>query len=1165
MEFRILGPLEALSDGEAVDLGPRKQRAVLALLLLHVGRVVSTDQILEELWGDDAAGREKALWVHISRLRSALEPGRTERGQSRVLITRDHGYMLRSDPASVDAHRFETAVREAAALLKQDPEQAAEMLRGALGLWRGSALQDFAYDEFARAESARLEELRLTAVELRVEADLRRGLASELIGELETLVRQQPLRERPVAQLMHAFYRAGRQVEALRAFQRFRRGIGEELGIEPSPELRRLEEQILLHDERLVPAAGRAEVKATTNPFKGLRPFQESDAEDFFGRDRLVGEVVARLGGGCRLVALVGPSGSGKSSVARAGVVPALRKGALPGSERWLVASMLPGTHPFAELEAALLNSTIDAPDSLDAQLADRTLGLLRAALRLLPSDGRLVLVIDQFEELFTLIDDEAERSRFLANLVTAVDDPQGRVLVVLTLRADSYHRPLAYGEFAAHLGPGVVNVVPLGTDELEEAAQEPAARQGVAFESALLAELLTDVIGEPGALPVFQYALTELFDRRADDELTLDAYRSMGGVRGVLSRQADDLYHRLTLDEQEVARQLFLRLVTIAEHEQWSRRRVPASELVTMDVDVVAMGSVIDQFGAHRFLAFDRDYSSGAPTVEVAHEALLSEWERLRSWIEEGRGDIARRAGLAAARAAWSPAGQDRDYLLGGKRLAEYEQWQQATTMRLTATEQRYLDASVALRDETATAERARLARESGLARRARRRWWALVAVAVSLAAAAAVVAVAVFVFGPTDPPKVTLLLWDVDEGRIADLYAAGFERAARDLNFEPNTLEGPFADVDDELASLATSGTDLVVVTDALFYQDVYEAAAKYPDTMWAYLDPPVDVTPSITFAVNEGSYLAGAAAALTSQTGTIGFVGGIQVFTIEQFRAGFEAGAKAINPEIEIIAAYNSLDDTGFINDDHAHDIATNMYQRGADVIYHAAGDAGDGVFAAAHEETENQGRQMWAIGVDSDQYLDVPARERPHVLTSMIKRNDVAVYETIRDFLDGGLDQTNRVLTLADGGVDYSTTGDNLSEDTIARLEDLKREIVSGALTVPRSPSGDLAPPLNTTIDHTITITFDGATCSVEPLTAYKVHDVIRFDVVNETRHDVIVQVEHPATWVVGMIAPPAGTTTGYANMLSNGSYTTYCAPDSLNRAAVVRGPSFDVTF
>ncbi len=324
MEYRILGPLEVLDGGRPVDLGAHKQRALLALLLLHVGRVVSTDRILDDLWGDEAAGKEKALWVHVSRLRSALEPHRTERGASSVLLTRGHGYLIDADPESVDAWRFQAAVDEARTRLRDDPAAAAEILRGGLALWRGPALQDFVYDEFARAEISRLDELRLDAEETRIDAELRCGLANEIVGELEMLVQSHPLRERPVAQLMHALYRAGRQAEALRAFQRFRHGIGEELGIEPSPELVRLEEQILLHDARLQPPSPvRANPASTAeaNPFKGLHAFEEADADDFFGRDRLIADVLGRVGNGARLVTLVGPSGWGKSSVVRAGIV----------------------------------------------------------------------------------------------------------------------------------------------------------------------------------------------------------------------------------------------------------------------------------------------------------------------------------------------------------------------------------------------------------------------------------------------------------------------------------------------------------------------------------------------------------------------------------------------------------------------------------------------------------------------------------------------------------------------------------------------------------------------------------------------------------------------------------------------------------------------------
>ena len=575
----------------------------------------------------------------------------------------------------------------------------------------GSALQDFTYDEFARADIARLEELRLDAVETRVEADLRRGLASELVGELETLSQQHPLRERPVAQLMHALYRSGRQAEALRAFERYRRRLGEDLGLEPSPELRRLEEQILLHDARLAPPAVARSTVARRRPTRSrvCTPSRRPTPTTSSGATGSSPTCSTRLGDGARLVALVGPSGSGKSSVVRAGVVPALRKGALPGSERWLVASMVPGAHPFAELEAALLRSTIDAPNSLDAQLADPTLGLLRAALRLLPDDtARLVLLIDQFEELFTLVDDEAERRRFLDNLVAAVDDPQGRVLVVLTLRADSYHRPLAYGEFAARLGPGVINVLPLTTDELEEAAQEPAAHRGVTFEPALLAELLTDVIGEPGALPLFQYALTELFDRRDG--------------RPAHAR-------RLPLDGRRARRA-----------QPAGRRPVPPSDARRAGGRPPAVPAPGDD---HRAGAVEpatragvgdrgdrrRRGDDGVGDRRARPAPLPVVRPRPRHGRADGRGRprgaavgvgpaprMDRRGSRSTSPGAprstrRSPSGASPgatvDYLLGGKRLAEYERWRATTSMRLTTAEQEYLDASLARRDDDARPRR--------------------------------------------------------------------------------------------------------------------------------------------------------------------------------------------------------------------------------------------------------------------------------------------------------------------------------------------------------------------------------------------------------------------------------------------------------------------------
>ena len=197
VDFRVLGQLEVDRRGASVALGSFKQRSLLALLLIHANQVVSTDRIIDELWGDQPhADRQNALWVHVSNLRSALEPDREKRSEGTLLLTRSPGYMLQVGPDELDSARFERLVAEGRGLIDVDPGAASMALGEGLGLWRGRPYSDVMYESYAQPEIGRLEELRLEAVELRIDADLRRGLAAELIGELESLARQHPMRER---------------------------------------------------------------------------------------------------------------------------------------------------------------------------------------------------------------------------------------------------------------------------------------------------------------------------------------------------------------------------------------------------------------------------------------------------------------------------------------------------------------------------------------------------------------------------------------------------------------------------------------------------------------------------------------------------------------------------------------------------------------------------------------------------------------------------------------------------------------------------------------------------------------------------------------------------------------------------------------------------------
>jgi DNA-binding SARP family transcriptional activator/ABC-type glycerol-3-phosphate transport system substrate-binding protein len=720
VEFRILGPFKAVEDGRTVPITSSRQRALLALLVLHANEPLSADRIVGELWGDSPPGSgAKAVAFHVSRLRRALatQPGRND-GRS-ILATTPAGYVLRADPDTVDAFAAERLGREGEELLPEQPAEARERLASALGLWHGGVLSDLAYEPFAQQEIERLSELRLRFLEDRLEADLALGRHAELVGELRDLVAANPYRERLRGQLMLALYRCGRQAEALRASQEGRRILVEELGIDPSPELQVLERSILRQDPALV--CGQPQPVALRNPFKGLRPFDEADAADFFGREALIERLLERLADVARgdgLLTLVGPSGSGKSSVVRAGLLPAIRRGALPGSQDWRVATMAPGGRPFAELAAALERAGTPPQTEGDLRRPGR---LADIVVDLMPGE-RLVLVIDQFEELFWRVGEDAVRQDFVRALTQALSAAAGRLVVVTTLRADALDRALSIVELAEPVRTGLEVVGRLTRDELERAIARPAAAVGVEIDEGLLARVVADVEGRPGTLPLLQYALTELYDHGAGRRLTCEGYEALGGVIGAVGRRAEAIYHDLGPDAQAVAREVFLRLVAIQQGTVPVARRVARDELRSLDDDRGLLEQVLVAFGRGRLLSFDREPVSREPTVEPAHEALLSSWARVSGWLEDAREDLWMRHRLSEAAAEWAAAARDSGYLLAGSRLALFRDWTTSRTLRLNALEDAYLGASVAEERRRVEAEAARQAEARRLEQRAAR-----------------------------------------------------------------------------------------------------------------------------------------------------------------------------------------------------------------------------------------------------------------------------------------------------------------------------------------------------------------------------------------------------------------------------------------------------------
>jgi serine/threonine protein kinase/DNA-binding SARP family transcriptional activator/WD40 repeat protein len=479
-----------------------------------------------------------------------------------------------------------------------------------------------------------------------------------------------------------------------------------------------------------VAPVGGAPTEPLRNPYKGLRAFGEADAIDFHGRAALTDELLKAVASH-NLVAVVGPSGSGKSSVVRAGLIPALRAGGIPGSRHWLLTEMFPGSYPFEELEAALLRVAVNRPSGLLTELLEPN-GLLRVSKQILPGEeSTLVIVIDQFEELFSSVRSEATRRLFLDNLTAVASDERSRVRVVLTMRADFFNRPLEYGEFAEVMGNGMVTVGTPTREGLAQAIAAPARAVGLDLEPGLVGRVVADVENQPGGLPLLQYALTEMFARRLDDTLTIAGYETSGGVLGALGRRAEELYSGLSESGQEAARQVFLRLVTVDESSADTRRRARQSELKSLDVDQEALDAALQSYGGFRLLSFDRDPVTRGPTVEVAHEALLREWARLRGWIDDERESLILGRRLSASTQEWIEAERDPSFLLRGSRLEQAEQWMATTGVALTAEEVEYLAASIEQREADLVA-----------ARRRRRRLIILLSVGLVVVASLALVA---------------------------------------------------------------------------------------------------------------------------------------------------------------------------------------------------------------------------------------------------------------------------------------------------------------------------------------------------------------------------------------------------------------------------------------
>jgi WD40 repeat protein/energy-coupling factor transporter ATP-binding protein EcfA2 len=455
-------------------------------------------------------------------------------------------------------------------------------------------------------------------------------------------------------------------------------------------------------------------------PFRGLQVFDEEHACFFFGREALTQHLVEQLRED-RFLAVIGPSGSGKSSLVRAGLVPQVRAGTLPASNRWPIVLFKPGPHPLQTLAAQLLPHLDGGADPLAARgslldaLAKDERGLhgtVQVALASAPDSLRLLLVVDQFEELFTLCHDESARAKFIANLLYASAIAGGQTVAVVTMRADFFGKCAAYPDLAARLAERDVLVGPMSEEELRRAIESPAEAVGLHYEKGLVDTILSDLGNEPGTLPLLQHTLLELWERRRGGWLTTDAYRQIGGVQGALAQRADQVYARLTPVQQEAARRVMLRLTQPGEGTEDTRRRVRKSELLPTGEQAEQTEAVIQALADARLVTTTRDMATSEEQVDVSHEALIRGWSRLREWIDEDRAGLRTHRRLTEVAIEWERNHRDESYLYRGARLAEAEEWAEAHADDPNPLEREFLEASVGAREAERIAARQRVQR---------------------------------------------------------------------------------------------------------------------------------------------------------------------------------------------------------------------------------------------------------------------------------------------------------------------------------------------------------------------------------------------------------------------------------------------------------------------
>lgn len=717
--IRFLGTFHVtFVDNREPSIDTAKGKALLAYLAIENTVPHRREQLATMFWpesGQKAAHQNlrQALYVLRQQLRILADVNMGKDADSPYLvITRQDVSFNAYSEHWIDVGVFSELIHSTEQHLHRRLDacpQCIQRLEAAAELYLGDFLsgltvpdaEDFELWRLARQES--LHTQALVAFDALASYYERRGEIERARRFYARRLELEPWDECTHRSLMRMLARNNQRGAALQQYEVCRRALQAELGIEPSSETLALVTQI---QEGSLPTEPDPDLES---PYKGLHAFGITDAADYFGRETVIEKLQAQLHRQPAAI-IIGPSGSGKSSILRAGLLPNLLARhastdatALPDerSPIWSKIECRPGSDPFLALGqeiAKTINSRLD-PATLAARLKHE--GERLGNFVTVPTGTRLLVCIDQFEELYTLCPSQDVRRAFIDLLVNTVQSEvsdQPKIAIVCTLRADFISQALTHRPLADLLQSSGMILGPMDRAELRRAIQEPARNRGVTFEAGLVERLLDDVGEEPGNLPLLQFALSELWLKREGDKLTHDAYDSIGGVGGALAHYADTIYAQLPEPEQLQARRLFVQLVQPGDETGDTRRPAARAEL---GEDAWQLARRVADL---RLVVTGRNLNE--ESVELIHEALIRSWDRLGEWMDEDREFRRWQQRLRTNVQQWSASGRERDALLRGLLLGEAEQWTRQRREELSEVELEYVDASLAQRAELRAAE---------------------------------------------------------------------------------------------------------------------------------------------------------------------------------------------------------------------------------------------------------------------------------------------------------------------------------------------------------------------------------------------------------------------------------------------------------------------------